>query len=518
MTISPITEMPGMYPGVNVGNTKNTDASSAGGFQSIIDNVSKVDNNDVKDTYMENLPVASNRIKDTSNTNESISYEANDKTEINETNKIDDSKASDNSSESKLREDKSEASESNTESDSLSNIHKDVETDNETAVSELKDKILNEAAKKLGISVEELEKVLAQLGIGAADLCQSENVSMLVANVMGDGNVMNLVTDESAAAVVMSLNDTISSLTNETVEMTGLDMDTITDIMSEVSENETGYNMDTTDNFDGLLTNADARQNAAAVADIPSSDNKNIDAANGEMKIEQNAAETGDAVPEEKNVEDKSQNENSGREEQEHTEKQDMLSTMGDNAKVMSQVQTSPANTDFSEILKTDEVHETMYTDNREIIEQIREHIIAEVRENVTSLSMQLNPANLGSVSLNVMSKDGMVTAHLVTENENVQAALEAQAALIKESLQHQGVKVEAIEVTVSSHEFEQNLEQGNDFNNQQEEANEELRKATRKLNINGLMSESDFEDMDEEDIVTAKMMQADGNSMDYRV
>ena len=51
-----------------------------------------------------------------------------------------------------------------------------------------------------------------------------------------------------------------------------------------------------------------------------------------------------------------------------------------------------------------------------------------------------------------------------------------------------------------------------------QEEENERLRKATRRINISGLMTDEDIEELDEAEQVTAKMMQADGNSMDYRV
>ena len=141
-----------------------------------------------------------------------------------------------------------------------------------------------------------------------------------------------------------------------------------------------------------------------------------------------------------------------------------------------------------------------------------------QVHENVTELNMQLNPENLGTVHLNVAAKNGQITAQLITQNESVQAALEAQIAMVKESLEAQGVKVEAIEVTVSSHGFEQNLEQGNDSNQQQEEVNEGLKKATRKLNLGDILMNGALDEVSEEDAVTVSMMQADGNTMDYKV
>ncbi|MCR5634568.1 MAG: hypothetical protein K6F90_04585, partial [Lachnospiraceae bacterium] len=122
-------------------------------------------------------------------------------------------KTSDDKTADTSTEVKSETSKSDTDSklntdknDSLSN-HKDVnDTENEKVVSELKDKILNEAAKKLGINVEELTEILANLGITAADLLNTDNISLLVSEVVGEGDMVSLITDENALTLVNELN------------------------------------------------------------------------------------------------------------------------------------------------------------------------------------------------------------------------------------------------------------------------------------------------------------------------
>ena len=157
-------------------------------------------------------------------------------------------------------------------------------------------------------------------------------------------------------------------------------------------------------------------------------------------------------------------------------------------------------------------------TDAEEILSQVKDQIKANFTGEMTELQMQLNPENLGTVNLSVASRGGNVTAQLHVQNDSVLQALEAQIAQIKESLEAQGVKVNAIEVMVSSHGFEQNLEQGNDSNDQQEEVNENLRKATRKLNLNGGLTDEIIEELDEAEALSAEMMAADGNSMDYKV
>lgn len=72
-----------------------------------------------------------------------------------------------------------------------------------------------------------------------------------------------------------------------------------------------------------------------------------------------------------------------------------------------------------------------------------------------------------------VTAKEGIVTAQLTAQNEQVKAALENQLTALKEQFNNQGIKVEAVEITVQSHGFEseQNLE-GNNSNQAQQERN----------------------------------------------
>ena len=91
--------------------------------------------------------------------------------------------------------------------------------------------------------------------------------------------------------------------------------------------------------------------------------------------------------------------------------------------------------------------------------------------------------------------------------------ALESQVAVLKENMNQQGIKVEAIEVTIASHEFERNLEQ-NQQSPAQEQQEENARKSSRR-NIN-LNSPEDLEGaMTEEEDLVAKIMTDQGNSVD---
>jgi len=148
------------------------------------------------------------------------------------------------------------------------------------------------------------------------------------------------------------------------------------------------------------------------------------------------------------------------------------------------------------------------------IMNQVSENLRLNFNQDITEMEMQLHPASLGNVRVQVAVKDGAITASFTTQNEQVKEALEAQIVTLKEQMNEQGIKVEAVEVTVSSHAFERNL---NEENDQREKRSEDEAKSRRprRIDLSGLDLE-DIEELDEADQVTADMMARNGNTVDY--
>lgn len=90
----------------------------------------------------------------------------------------------------------------------------------------------------------------------------------------------------------------------------------------------------------------------------------------------------------------------------------------------------------------------------REVISQIVEQVRVQMNQDSTSMEMQLYPEHLGRIQIHVVSKDGVMTARIVAENEAAKQAIESGLASLKESMEQQNVKVEAIEVMVSTTAF----------------------------------------------------------------
>ena len=120
-----------------------------------------------------------------------------------------------------------------------------------------------------------------------------------------------------------------------------------------------------------------------------------------------------------------------------------------------------------------------------EILEQIVQKMKITIGPEVNEMEMQLNPEHLGKLQLQVAVKNGTMTAHFTAENEAVKSAIENQVVQLRENLDQQGIKVEAVEVTIASHEFERNLQQGN--RQDREEESRKSQKGKVNLNLNGL-------------------------------
>ena len=111
---------------------------------------------------------------------------------------------------------------------------------------------------------------------------------------------------------------------------------------------------------------------------------------------------------------------------------------------------------------------------------------------------------------MQVSEKEGNITARIYTQDPAVKEALENQIVVLKEQLNETGTKVQSIEVAVATHEFERNLEDGQQENGQPQEQ----KKQARNLNLNNLDELSGL--MSEEEELVAKIMRDNGNTVNF--
>ena len=141
-----------------------------------------------------------------------------------------------------------------------------------------------------------------------------------------------------------------------------------------------------------------------------------------------------------------------------------------------------------------------------DIVRQVVEQVRVNMNQQATSLELQLYPEHLGRIQINVVSKDGVLTASIVAETEAAKQAIEGGLLNLKEAMQQQDLKVEAIEVMVSTMGFEKGEEQQQSFD---EKGSSNPR---RKIDLSEL-----GEAIPVEDEVEIEKMKATGSSVSYR-
>ena len=140
-------------------------------------------------------------------------------------------------------------------------------------------------------------------------------------------------------------------------------------------------------------------------------------------------------------------------------------------------------------------------------------------------MELQLHPASLGTVNVSLTTKGGMVTAEFTTQNEAVKAAIEAQASQLRANLEEQGVKIEAIEVSVESHQMERDLDKNGQEQQRQAQEQETGRIQGMRRNsinlrafMNGEELEGEMQGADDATRIAMEIMAANGNTMDLLV
>lgn len=343
------------------------------------------------------------------------------------------------------------------------------------AVSDIKNKI----KETMDVSDEDIENAMEQLGIGIVDLLDPQSVTDLVIALSGNSDSLEFLTDASAVANLQDIINTVDEVTQNLTETYNIDITSVKDIVKDF-ENDSDEAVASEQPVNKQITDyQDDKQNEKAVTEDTKESITDVIAEKTEVKSE--AAFT----DEKKNDSD--------------THLQDKNN---DGIEKITSDMTQSIQKAFSEV-----VDETSAVNEVDIVRQVVEQIKVTTTQQLSSIEVMLNPENLGKVHVAVTAKQGIVTAQLTAQNEQVKAVLENQMTALKEQFNNQGVKVEAVEITVQSHGFEseQNLE-GNNSNQAQQK-----KKSHRKLDLSSLEG-LDESDMTSEEI-RAKDAIVNGNS-----
>lgn len=342
-------------------------------------------------------------------------------------------------------------------------------------LSDVMQQILQQITEQLGVSPEEVLQAMDALGISTEDL--SQNMAALLSELTGTDQ-MAVLTDESLYTQVSDLANAVEQTIEELADTLGMDKEQLTTLLQDsVKEPEEPV----------IVVE---QESAAPVTDMQQ---ESI----GDQEVQ--TATTTDIEAEQPRETKRDENGN-------------MQQQMQDMQKPAENLQQTQGSAIAAE--QTTERFDLQRT--QKIIDQIADYVKIHSSEKLTSMEIALNPASLGSVNLHVSSKGGVISAQLYAQDEAVRAALESQVAALKESLEAQGMKVDAIEITEHSHQLEQNLDQNG---GQQESAEAQKKSGRRLLNLDELPEEEAYEEeMTQAEKLQIEMMRMGGNKLNFQV
>ena len=340
--------------------------------------------------------------------------------------------------------------------------------------------LIGQITDTFSISEEELQGIMDDLGMTKMDLTDPASLNELLMNISGAQDSFALLTDEN-------LYGNVKGIMNLQNELVGQAQEDLKLAPEEWQQTVAGIAQETvTEPVITVKTDVDDTANMAAGSQTGLTQEPEI--------LENQAAQN-------------AQEEKAG----DFGEKQEQAAN-GEHGNLL--LQNLKEGNFLTQLQQTAQTEEAGQTDTQYIMRQIMDYMKVTVKPDSSDLEMQLHPQSLGTLHIQMAAKNGVVTANFITENETVKAALESQMVQLKENFTEQGIKVEAIEVTVQTHQFEQNLEQGRDGSGSREAEAGVGKRRTRRINLNTAFAED--EPQTEEDRIAADMMSANGNTVDF--
>ena len=341
------------------------------------------------------------------------------------------------------------------------------------AVQNVKDTIKEE----LDVSDEDIAKAMEVLGITDNDLLSVVKVTELVSALTGADSI-TLITDDDMSGKLTSVLDAVNTAQEDIADMLNTDVDDAvlvvrTDAVVKKDTDETVVK-----NTDSSITDNQSVSETESLSDVLAAKVT----AQGSSKHEESTGEhTG-----------------------EHTGEQNH-NTQSYGGVADSIIQSMKDS--FADIVTED----TSRVSEADIVNQVIDQIKLSSGRELTSIEVMLNPERLGSVHVTVTAKNGILSAQIAAQNEQVKTALENQVTALKENFQNQGIKVEAVEITVMTHQFEA----GQNFGQNESERKQSEQKINKKLNLSDYMDDED-ETVSAQDIRRKDSIHNGNSSVEY--
>ena len=379
--------------------------------------------------------------------------------------------------------------------------------------------VIKEIAEEFGVTEEEVEMAMEQLGLSIFGLFDPASLKELVLFIGGEQDASALLTNEELFTSLQNIIAKVGEIQNGLASQLGMSQEELAGLVEQLQnlQEESLQKDDLTPVDKGSF--ADVLGQETEVQETVTQEQQpkiTVEVKAGDETVKLATDENGNAVKTlevtSSTTEESIVKEDTGRQEQKAGEEgkshsENAFSTGGQLFEGLVQNKTQNVEMPI-------EQQPAFFNDQtQEIVDQIVNYMKIQLKPGMNQLEMQLHPESLGTVHVQLVSRGGEVTAQFHVQNEAVKAAVESQVNTLVENLREQGVKVEAVQVSVESHGFESNLWQGQ--GKEEEASSHNGRKTPRRINLNDINALLEDE-ADEEEVLAARMMEANGNTVDY--
>lgn len=364
----------------------------------------------------------------------------------------------------------------NADTSSISDVNSKADNKDVTdTVKEVCEDIKDAIKEEFDVSDEDIKAAMELLGLTALDLLSTAKVAKLIEQLTGT-DALTLITNEDMMQSFNNIINVVDDANADIADMLGVKTEEVGIVLEQ-------------NNIVPVVNSEDTAKQA---------DGKEADTKNADDNINQtvdNQESLSEVLAKKITTESDSKAKNNMSESNEANNKV-TYADVADN--MISNITDT-----FADII-TEGISTVKEAD---IVNQVIDSVKLMASRELTSMEVMLNPEHLGSVHITVTARNGIVSAQITAQNEQVKTALENQMVTLREQFESQGLKVDAVEITVMAHSFEA----GQNFGQSESERKQGESKVHRKLDL------SSFDDELEEDLEsTAPAPKAEGSSVEY--
>lgn len=306
----------------------------------------------------------------------------------------------------------------------------EVEAKEETEIT-LDDKVLSLVSQMLNMPAQEVQKLLDTLQLSPQDLMTSEGFGKFMSNLYGEGDMMNLLTQDVDMKKVSELFDALTQLKNQMTEAVEVNMSGVEQVSAQLES----Y----------ALTQAEVPQEIIGQLETQQLEKLNIQELGTVQEV---------------TIQPQRLNENNqeihtpittidGSEQTGATDIGITVPIQNFTSTTFSQTYTTNLGT-MTQTTLTKQVNDTHM-----VLEQVDFKQLGQTRE----LNVNLSPKELGNMQIKIVETNGTLVAEINVENEKTKAFILNEIQALKDNLSEQGLNVAEVKVDIRQDQKQSQME-----------------------------------------------------------